>query len=804
MGMAKKSIADRVKKAVENRKDTSSNLNYRNLLNGRYIFFASLFDGDSRQKNLANNAQNHLLQLTNFAIQENMDMESINYIAGYLAMLEQLRDKERSIEQNFLRTYPNIKDNYYDEENFDYLTFIKDLNVSMQGLDRFKKIMLKDRARFRTIIETENHNYNELKKKFGEKAADDWKEELQKKNEISYRRYAREMNKILDGKTLKDDLSNMITKRINRVFDFFINDTATLERLVKQIMENNNKSNAPRDVSATVQNFCVQYVLNEIKTKKQTGFEDVPINKEALQKAIDQFSNDIEKDYTEVLRQASAIFEQILNRSLTTKSVKGKENVKMQVGGIGELFFDNIEDDRELDQLIDTLQKIIDLKRNSNSPGNEVKEIYELANSKKNPRGKKQSLTYNFNKLMRELFPDYTKYTKEDVHQQVQELVEKYNKSLQSNLGNAAIENAVKNARFKLKTTIIGPSSVAEIISTNEFTNFIKDNLGRMWVPGTKIQYKDDVTFGFVGQGVDIGPIDFSFLDQSNSISEDQKNFLKNTGQQFLKNYKKASNGATNVLAASQAFIDNAKDALKIREQLESEGIPDVEKFFDNLLAGGISVKEYQLYNNDFGYHMGSMGGEGRVVDAIPNILKMIELGGIEMKDAELIIQILLNCFDDSVIGSSPFEDIKNLLIGGAAMMLFDDGFANCENFLEKMQNELHTDKAVSGGSLHLLYLNGVYIPQSLLLTKIIDNLKIVYSEILNINIEKIAQNNQNKLVLNNPLSNKIYEEIKGQYQTSAERWEAVSLYAQDNVKISFMFMAGMLDILDGIADSFK
>ena len=139
---------------------------------------------------------------------------------------------------------------------------------------------------------------------------------------------------------------------------------------------------------------------------------------------------------------------------------------------------------------------------------------------------------------------------------------------------------------------------------------------------------------------------------------------------------------------------------------------------------------------------MGSMGGEGRVVDAIPNILKMVELGGIEMKDAELIIQVLLNCFDDSVIGSSPFEDIKNLLIGGAAMMLFDDGFANCEAFLQKMQEELHTDKAVSGGSLHLLYLNGVYIPQSLLLTKIIDNLKIVYSEMLNINVEKISQNN--------------------------------------------------------------
>ena len=68
MGMAKKSIADRVKKAIENRKDVTSNLNYRHLMSGRYIFFASLLNGGPRQQNLASNAQNHLLQLTNFAI----------------------------------------------------------------------------------------------------------------------------------------------------------------------------------------------------------------------------------------------------------------------------------------------------------------------------------------------------------------------------------------------------------------------------------------------------------------------------------------------------------------------------------------------------------------------------------------------------------------------------------------------------------------------------------------------------------------------------------------------------------------
>ena len=67
-------------------------------------------------------------------------------------------------------------------------------------------------------------------------------------------------------------------------------------------------------------------------------------------------------------------------------------------------------------------------------------------------------------------------------------------------------------------------------------------------------------------------------------------------------------------------------------------------------------------------------------------------------------------------------------------MMLFDDGFANAENFLEKMKEELYlqpNDSLPTGGSLHLLYLNNIYIPQSYVLFSIIDGLKVIYNDIV-------------------------------------------------------------------------
>ena len=191
----------------------------------------------------------------------------------------------------------------------------------------------------------------------------------------------------------------------------------------------------------------------------------------------------------------------------------------------------------------------------------------------------------------------------------------------------------------------------------------------------------------------------------------------------------------------------------------------------------------------------------------------MLELGGITGLDADVIITALLNSFEDSVIGTRLVQDIKALLIGGAAMMLFDDGFANAENFLEKMKEELYlqlNDSLPTGGSLHLLYLNNIYIPQSYVLFSIIDGLKVIYNDIVktaNFNSKNsILKSSKNSLEIYNPLNYSYLKEVEdnNKYPTRPEKWNQMSQIAQNEVKIHFLFMAGMLDILSNLEEVFK
>ena len=62
-------------------------------------------------------------------------------------------------------------------------------------------------------------------------------------------------------------------------------------------------------------------------------------------------------------------------------------------------------------------------------------------------------------------------------------------------------------------------------------------------------------------------------------------------------------------------------------------------------------------------------------------------------------------------------------------MMMFDDGFANAKAFLEQMSSELHMN--LEPRTVHLLYLNGIYIPQSYALQMIVDRLIPIINDIV-------------------------------------------------------------------------
>lgn len=151
--------------------------------------------------------------------------------------------------------------------------------------------------------------------------------------------------------------------------------------------------------------------------------------------------------------------------------------------------------------------------------------------------------------------------------------------------------------------------------------------------------------------------------------------------------------------------------------------------------------------------------------------------------DVELVIEAVLNC-NEGLMGANMEEDIKNYLIAGAAMMLFDDGFANAEKFLEYMKKTLFMNDAPK--VVHLLHLNTTYIPQSFILFNIYDNLLEVYSDIItfhdNIKNGEIGKTKvRNQLYINNNISEENLTIPEG---PSAERWNYVSNEAQKEVTI--------------------
>jgi len=191
-----------------------------------------------------------------------------------------------------------------------------------------------------------------------------------------------------------------------------------------------------------------------------------------------------------------------------------------------------------------------------------------------------------------------------------------------------------------------------------------------------------------------------------------------------------------------------------------------------NTFISSISVKEYTLYNNDLGYHGGSLGSGGAPAGVVKNITRMYELGGITPIEADELLFSILNCAP-SAIGSGLKEHLENYLLGGAALMMFDEGFTASKTYLKQMQEQIGINALPT--NLNLYFLNGVYVPASYIIYNIYANLSAFYGQ-LNTDIESIKQ--RNRVVITNNASLSLVSKASG--TTLAERFSATAAAAMD------------------------
>lgn len=278
---------------------------------------------------------------------------------------------------------------------------------------------------------------------------------------------------------------------------------------------------------------------------------------------------------------------------------------------------------------------------------------------------------------------------------------------------------------------------------------------------------------------------------------------LNKSSENFMYHYHEDSEGTIDVKVAAKTYVQEQKQTkARLIDILEKSGmahnkIQQSLQELSDFISQSISVKDYNVYVDSVGFQAGSLGADSEKV--IDNIINMYELGGITDIDKNLLMFAVYNCASSTVGGPALKEDLATFLLGGAALMTFDQGFVLLPNFIEKnFGKDFHTTKM-------LVYnLQGQFIPASYVLDTVYHNLFNLYQKIES-TINDSSKNPSNQIHITNTISNNdipSYEE-KG-FKLAQSRWNYVRKTATENIQIKMTFMGGLLDIFHQLPNAFN
>lgn len=526
----------------------------------------------------------------------------------------------------------------------------------------------------------------------------------------------------------------------------------------------------------------------------QSQFKTIVINtivQQILTIRATEFTSQLTETIKNILKDvASDIDKQ--NEALSQDYIKVFTNTGIKLTSIEEAAFDK---NKSLANIIKDLDddSIKKLKKKYKKTANLIDELLALNTDE------------NYGK--RELMTAKSKLT-EQLRTIIKERAKKQLGNKINNMKTADIQNAIKNLNNfitpvalsdKLSTQLgqcsISGDAIAEAIVSQEAMSKIKGVLLSN-TPGKQIQLKADIQFA-------VGPVSINtkFID-SDMAQDIISDTITRYYTQFLQDYSKIGHGSTDINAAIIAYKNQLLDMKNnIDRYVTSHNLPDesrkelYEKMYDTF-STSVSVKDYELYNNQLGVHGGNLGPGKLAEGVIKNIDKLYELGGITRIDAEKILFAALNC-GSAMIGSDVKQHIETYLLGGAALMMFDDAFANTEEFLKGIQQEFDGFKGQQ--TVHFYRVQNLYAPASFILNEIADNLEQMYMDLENgVNFSNITMNNRVTI------TNNITEADMPKHGTLEERFNQMSEIAQSKVSISFSFMGGLLDIFENFENTFK
>lgn len=296
------------------------------------------------------------------------------------------------------------------------------------------------------------------------------------------------------------------------------------------------------------------------------------------------------------------------------------------------------------------------------------------------------------------------------------------------------------------------------------------------------------------------------FQDATSKIFERQgnkANRYKTVAQQFVNRYQKAADKEIKLQKEEQQLL---REWNQYKKNLESKGntpeeIKQKYNEFLNSLKNSIyvssTVKTYSHYKNDIGFGGGSIGGN--LTQQLGNIFDMFELAGLPIaaKDQEWLLGAIINSSPITVLGESVKHSIENYLGSMAAFMLFDEGGAEAQ-IIQDMNLEISEGLADSNPAiLHLYRVNGIYVCGSYVLMEVYKQLQKCW-EAASMALQPKYQG-AGVRIINKVTEADIPNRGKNKQAINTDPWGTVGNTALSKVSIEIFFLAGLLDIAEGI-----
>lgn len=751
----------------------------------RYVFFSSLLDVSSSVAESYQAAydvgQNYVSQaraaLRPQKIKQNEQFSGM--MAQYITMLGQLAAQERANEVQFVQQFKQIlnkdKTGILPKEfgewaqdlttNFDYVKLTSLINQLLQDNSDFTKKRLQ-------IAENNLQLIDENFKNASNKTQEDIKESYLADNYGKFYRIAsgtllknivNENNEV--ERKFQTQATQLLATRFNSILSNVVNDT----RITEQIKNSWRTNWSSTDLQKAVVGVIMTYLSD--------------LNYESLLETSGQeLTKDIFNNFDSLLEKVNYDAAEDLLRVMSGKSTKTLEEVALTTRkGLGQMFLD-LESSEQTKVLREYRKYGLDLTK---------KRINELM--RKNIGQAKTKITKELGDAIRkkaeELFHQQFSYVKKEEVAARKALVQKLKKNHSEFFQKRKLSQTIENI---LKISVNGPS-MSEFLASEQFRSALT---GRVFTPGNSINLKTDASITFSYEPI-------KFKETITPIEGTLTPILNNWEEHFLNTYKQQAHGTTNVAVAEQVFSDMMKNiSNEVKSALDKQGKDDAElqkilEALNSFVIGSISIKEYNAGSSNLGFKGGSLGPNGGA--ALENIYKMYDLGGITHADLDLLYFVLLNC-GPNTIASDLKTDLENFLLGGAAMMMFDDGFAATQAYMERMMAQFQFMPKL----LHLYVVQGGYVPASLVYTSIYNALSAIYQDITQ-QLSTIIDTGSvsNTIHINNSVTMGKYDYTHKPYNSAQARFDDVAKNATASIDIRFTFLAGILDIFRQIPSAF-